>query len=287
MENSFVDGKMTSEKNLPSNTKNLVLFFLISFGISWLFQLPRVLMDNGLAQISPGLLKLSPFAVLGPFLAAFVLTYKSGGWEGIKALWKRGWDFNFDKKWLIVVFLLPVISSGLTILGINLFGGKILWEYQGFPIAMFFPVLLILFVTQALPEEYGWRGFALDRLQDRFNALTASLVLGLLWGLWHLPLHFMNGTTQEVIPVFEFIIKQMVGAIFFTWIYNNTNRNVFLAILLHAVWNVFGGLIPYWVTSQGRWINFGVELLLAGIIVGVFGARRMVWVNKKSINNVE
>jgi uncharacterized protein len=173
------------------------------------------------------------------------------------------------------VLLVPVITSGLTILFINLLGGKILWEHQPLPLMLAGPIFIVIFLTQALPEEYGWRGFALDRLQSRWNALTASLILGFLWGLWHLPLHFMVGTTQEIIPVVEFILKQMVGAIFYTWIFNNTNRNVFLVILLHSIWNVFGGLIPYWVTSQGRWVNFGVELILALIIVAAYGVKTL------------
>lgn len=267
---------MTIPTKEKENNNNLVKFFVIAYAISWLFQLPRVLSDNELAQVPSLLLPLSSFAVIGPFIAAFWLTYKASGREGMKTLWKRGWNFKFEKKWLAIVLLIPVITSGLTILIINLLGGEILWEHQPLPLIMAVPVFIIIFLTQALPEEYGWRGFALDRLQGRWNALTASLILGFLWGLWHLPLHFMVGTTQEVIPVVDFILKQMVGAIFYTWVYNNTNRNVFLAILLHAVWNVFGGLIPYWVTSQGRWVNFGVEIVIAALIIIIYGAKTLV-----------
>jgi len=271
---------MTNSNNQTKRKYELIMFFVLAFVITWLIQLPRVLTDNNLAQVPEVLLRLNILAPLGPFIAAFWLTHRAGGRQGMKNLWKRGWDFGFEKKWLAVIFLIPVVTSGLTILIINLLGGQILWEYQPLPLMMAVPVFFIIYLTQALPEEYGWRGFALDRLQGRWNALTASLILGFFWGLWHLPLHFMVGTTQEVIPVAEFILKQMVGAIFYTWVYNNTNRNVFLAILLHAVWNVFGGLIPYWVTSQGRWVNFGVELVIAAIIVVAYGAKTLVRENK-------
>ena len=113
-------------------------------------------------------------------------------------------------------------------------------------------------------------------MQVRWNALSASLFLEILWGVWHLLRHFMAGTSQEIIPVWEFVLKQMIGAIFYTWIYNNTNRNVFLVILLHAVWNVLGGLVPCWVTSQGHWAGFGVEVIVAGIIVVIYGAKTLV-----------
>ena len=272
---------MNTTDHESRHNSNLVAFFIISFIITWLFQLPRVLADNGLVQLPSILSRLSTFAMIGPFAAAFWLTYRVGGRQGMKALWKRGWNFKFEKIWLLVVFLIPAVTSGLTILVINLMGGEILWEHQPLPLMMAVPIFIVIFLTQALPEEYGWRGFALDRLQSRWNALTASLILGFLWGLWHLPLHFMSGTTQEIIPVVEYILKQMVGAIFYTWVYNNTNRNVFLAILLHAVWNVFGGLIPYWVTSQGRWVNFGIEVIIAVIIVLSFGAKTLVRNNQQ------
>lgn len=266
---------MNASRKQGSSQSALISFFIMTFAVSWLVQLPRVLADNQLAELPLWLAALSNLAPFGPFLAAFWLTYRAGGREAVKKLWKRGWDFSFEKKWLGIVLLIPVVTAGLTVLAIYLLGFDIPWENQPLPLAFAVPVLIIIFLTQALPEEYGWRGFALDRLQSRWNALTASLALGFLWGLWHLPLHFMSGTTQEVIPVAEFILKQMVGAIFYTWVYNNTNRNVFLAILLHALWNVFGGLIPYWVTSEGRWVNFGVELLIAAALVFIYGARTL------------
>ena len=273
---------MVQDRKFQNNY--LIHYFIIAFTITWIFFLPRVLSDNGFVTMPKFILGLSFLAPFGPAIAAFGLSYKLGGWKEIKSFWKRGWDFSFEKKWLAVVFFLPAIMTGLTILTIYLLGSEILWEYQPLPLVMAAPIFILIFLTQALPEEYGWRGFALDRLQSRWNALLASLVLGFLWGLWHLPLHFMVGTTQEVIPIFEFILKQMVGAIFYTWIYNNTNRNLFLMFLLHAVWNLLGGLVPFWVTSTGRWVNFGIEVLFAAIIVAAFGAKRLV---RKDLINKE
>ena len=273
---------MATSSNQEVQKSDLLKFFILTFAISWLFFLPRILADNNLAAIPANLLFLNSFAAFGPFIAAFWLTYRAKGLDGMKTLWKRGWDFSFDKKWLLVILLIPTVISVLTILVANLLGVQIQWDLAPLPLSFAVPIFFIIFLTQALPEEYGWRGYALDRLQLRWNALTASLVLGFFWGLWHLPLHFMVGTTQEIIPIHEFILKQMVGAIFYTWIYNNTNRNMFLAILLHAVWNVSGGLFPYWVTGQGRWINFGVELTIAVIIILVYGASTLVREERKS-----
>jgi membrane protease YdiL (CAAX protease family) len=266
---------MKSTADSKAGSHELFLFFIIAFALTWLLQVPRLLADNNLAEVPAPFLLLNMVAPFGPFIAAFYLVNRKQGRAGMQALWVRGWQFKVRWQWAAVILLLPLVTNGLTILIVNLLGGRIPWELQPLPPALAVPIFFAIYLTQALPEEYGWRGFALDRLQARWNALTASLVLGFLWGLWHLPLHFMTGTTQEVIPVPEFILKQMVGAIFYTWVYNNTNRNVFLAILMHAAWNVYGGLIPYWVTSQGRWINFSVELAAAGVIILYCGAQSL------------
>ena len=159
-------------------------------------------------------------------------------------------------------------------------GGRIDWQH-GIPAVAIVPVFLLLYLFNALPEEYGWRGFALGRLQARNSALMASLLLGVLHGLWHLPLHFIAGTTQQVIPVWEFMLKVTIGAIIYTWLYNQTDGNIFVASLYHALSNTLGGAIPFWITSQGRWINFGVELVVVIVIVVVYGAERLTRDNGK------
>ena len=192
----------------------------------------------------------------------------------MKQLWQRGWDFSFDKRWLVPLVGLPLLIMGFTIIGINLMGGSIDWQY-GIPPTMIVPVFLLIYLLNALPEEYGWRGFALGRLQARHSALMASLLLGVLHGLWHLPLHFIDGTTQQVIPVWEFILKVTVGAIIYTWLYNQSDGNLFVVSLYHALSNTLGGAVPFWITNQGRWINFGVELVMVIVIVVVYGAQRL------------
>lgn len=94
-----------------------------------------------------------------------------------------------------------------------------------------------------LNEEPGWRGFALPRLQSRFSPLGASLILGTLWGLWHVPLHLMGmyygGAWGALIR-----IQELPRAILFTWIYNRTKGSLFLVILFHAAINTTGFFLP-------------------------------------------
>lgn len=89
---------MTTSNNKIERRNDLLNFFIITFTISWLIWLPRVLADNNLAEIPARLLQLNAFALLGPSIAAFWLTYKLGGRDAIKTLWKRGWNFRFEKS---------------------------------------------------------------------------------------------------------------------------------------------------------------------------------------------
>ena len=252
----------------------LVNFFILSFVISWLLWLAPLLRSNDLVQLPEFMEIFGMFAPFGPFIAAFWLTRRHSGQAGTRSLWKRGWSLDFDKKWLIpTIFLMP--AAGLvTIAVLTLMGQSIQWEF-GISFGAAIPTFIIIYLVNALPEEYGWRGYALEPMQTRFNALTASLMLGAIWGLWHLPLHFIEGTVQANIPVYQFILQQMVLAVFYTWLFNNTKGSVFIAILFHTIANLAGAALPYWTTDQGRWVGFFVQLLFAITIILVWGPQRL------------
>jgi membrane protease YdiL (CAAX protease family) len=251
-------------------TRNVALFFVIAYGISWLLWLPQLLLSNGILQL-PGMVGiLDMFAPFGPFIAAFWLIGRTDGLEGAKGIWKQGWRLNFKKVWLFpTLFLLP-LAGLITVVIMQMVGEPVQWEYGVSGMALI-PTFAIIYLFNALPEEYGWRGFTLKPLLNRYSAIVASLITGLLWGLWHLPLHFIEGTVQANIPVYQFVLQQMLLSIFYTWLYVNTQGGVLVPILFHAIGNIAGAEIPYWITNQGRWINFAVLLVFAMVIVLYWG----------------
>ena len=255
--------EMKSTKNEP------IAFFVIAFGWMWLINLPRVLAAFGTLEI-PALVStmMGYVGLFGPGVAAFILTGLRSGKAGMKSLWRSGWRINFEKKWLVPAILLVPVAGLITWLLLSLLGVPIEWQY-GAPPAMILPIGLLIWLLNAYPEEYGWRGYALPRLLDKFSPFTASLVLGVVWGLWHLPLHFIPTTTQYVIPVWEFFVQTVVLAFLYTWLHRGTGGSVFIASLFHAFGNIAGAAIPYWTTSTGRWVSFGL-LLLAAVLVVVF-----------------
>jgi len=180
-------------------------------------------------------------------------------------LWKSGWKTKFPKKWLIPTLLLFPVMGLVTLLILRFFNQPIQWEY-GLPPAMIVPIGLLIWLLGALPEEFGWRGYALGRLQTKYSPLVASLILGVTWGIWHLPLHFIPTTTQSGIPIFEFLLQTVVLSVIYTWLFNGTG-SVFVAIVFHAVGNLTGAILPYWTTSLGRWISFLLSLIPALLII--------------------
>ncbi|HEY8599061.1 MAG TPA: CPBP family intramembrane glutamic endopeptidase, partial [Thermomicrobiales bacterium] len=126
-----------------------------------------------------------------------------------------------------------------------------------------------------LTEETAWRGFALPRLQARFNALSASLILGLIWALWHLPLFFLANTGQSKMPFPGFVLDVVAVTIVMTWVYNHTRGSVLLAALFHAAFNA-GGAYFNTLTSDARlfWLTVGVAWVAVAALLQVAAPAR-------------
>ena len=257
-----------------NNNRQVVLFFVITFAFSWLLWLPQVLKFTLMPEL-PDIVGLpGMFAPFGPAVAAFWLTFRQEGKAGARSLWQRAWQLNFKKVWLLPAVLLGPITALLTVGFLLLVNGAFSWEY-GVPAAMIVPIFLMIYFVNALPEEFGWRGYVLDPLQKRSNALVASLVLGFVWSLWHLPLFFIEGTTQSAIPMVEFFLQTMVLSILYTWLHNNTGGSILIAALFHAVSNASAAAVPFWTIELGRWIDFGILVICVAVILAVWGSKRL------------
>jgi membrane protease YdiL (CAAX protease family) len=250
-------------------------FIALTFTISWLLWLPSVLRSNGFDDL-PEIVGLpSMFAVLGPAFAAFILVGRESGRAGIGRLLRRAIATTFNKGWwLPTLLLMPAI--GLLSVGILALLGEEFPDWAAPNVIEAIVTGLFILVLGGGLEEFGWRGYALDRMQNGRNAVVASLVLGIIWGLWHLPLFFMDGTTQSEIPWWQFILQIMVLSVLFTWLYNNTGGSLLVAILFHTIGNTTSALLPpYFTTEIGRWISFGILLVTVVIVVLLWGRRTL------------
>lgn len=226
-----------------NDNKNLWLYFVIAYAFSWLFWIPNALAANGVA-LPAGLADflagpLNP-AAFGPLFAAFLLTFLQKGGKGILQLLRRGVDFRFKKIWLLAILLLPFAIFSGSIFAAILAGVRPLdLSVVSNPPYALIGFFVILFTGGPLQEEFGWRGYALPRLQSRFNALTSSVILGFFWWLWHLPAVFIPGKfmTDNLVVFLALLVVIILTSIIFTWIYNNTNGSILAALLVHTSMN--------------------------------------------------
>jgi uncharacterized protein len=251
----------------------LVFFFIFAYAGTWLFELPYVLSEYGVGLLpysSPVLLWTSPVSVFfGPFLAAFVMTGVTEGRAGVRRFLRRFVLWRVGLGWYLFVL---VGVPALFVLSIIVLPG-VLGSFQGLG-AMLPPLSLLgwfvyaFFPGGALGEEPGWRGFALPRLQSLHGPLLGSLILGPLWGLWHLPLFFTPWNELTAFNVVVFVLATTCLAIMYTWVFNNTKGSVLMAILIHASFNasvtgILAPLFPAPILS-----DYGLLPLLGGF--GVF-----------------
>ncbi|MCR4425466.1 MAG: CPBP family intramembrane metalloprotease [Firmicutes bacterium] len=189
--------------------------------------------------------------VFGPMLIPIVLTRLLQDSEGRRDYFRRLTDFRrIGAGWYGVVLLVFPLLSGLAALTDTLGGGA--WpSFETAAGLLASPSRLLSFAVFTLffgpiPEELGWRGYALDRLQAKRSALSASLILGVLWWLWHLPLYFIAGTYQHSEVGFGTLrfwlgsLSVVALSILMTWIYNNTDRSTLSAVLVHFIVNFTG-----------------------------------------------
>jgi len=143
----------------------------------------------------------------------------------------------------------------------------------GIPIAF----VIIFLLGGPLQEEFGWRGYATEQLQKKWNALIVALVMGFVWTAWHLPLFFIpRSEAYYNNPILGVYITATLVTILITWIYNNTNRSIFAAMLIHTSWNWGNHLFPTLFTQNGALTFLILAILVIAAILITSGTHRMV-----------
>jgi len=274
---------MTSSKRLSHVMRRYPLFFyfLLAFGFTWVYELTvyRALFTPGLS-LRGVLLDLG--FTLGPTLAAFLITAITQGRAGILQLLRRYVLWRLGLRWYLLVLLGVPALLLISVLPLpGAFSAFRLPALSFWPTYLLF-YLLFLVAEGPLGEEPGWRGFALPRLQQRSGPLVGTLLLGVLWGLWHLPLFFIPGTDHyaisivgtgfigHLVPLGVLVIWTIALAITFTWVFNNTRGSLGLSMLLHASINTAPFvLLPALFPSPSVSRLFGLSWLLVWVVVAL------------------
>ena len=227
-------------------------FLAFSHGWTWLFW--GIIVWRGVdIWATSWAIALLAVGGLGLPLGGAVMTWRVAGRSGLRDLGRRIIDVRRigGGWWLAILMLFPAIkllAGGLAVL----FGeAEVPFRLQEAADLVVQPIELLAYLgfvllLGPLPEEIGWRGYLLDRLQLRFSALGASVLVGLAWFAWHGPLFFMTGYYARAGGApdpLQFGVAILLGSVLYTWVYNHTGRSVLGAILFHFVGNISGELL--------------------------------------------
>jgi len=226
--------------------KSLIVFFLIAFGIPWIgWSLIQVLGET----LSPTQRILLFYT--GDFcsIAGFAAVYVESGKAGVKALWQRCIQVRAPIFWWFFVFMVPFAVTLGSIYAWGLSGNHVGPANTAALLTLFTPALMRNLTTGPLGEEAGWRGYLLPKLLQKYSALTASIIIGLVWGIWHLPL-YIDGIFSTLSGASVFTLNTIFFSIIMTTIFNHTHKSVFVAVIFHwfinmlplAVLNMFEGI---------------------------------------------
>lgn len=270
------------------------LYLVLAYGITWAVQVPAYLylVPRGIVPTNEGnfrlLLRLgeqSPLTVLavlglcfsfGPSIAGIIAMAVWRGGPGLREMFASLARVRIPGRWIAFALLFPIALSLVAVLAGSMVGGFAAPSY-GFlvPLSLAVPFLLFLVICTGLAEELGWRGFGLPYLQTSRTAEGASWVLGIAWGLWHVPsvvlLPLMLGAPipQAISSLVGLTIGIVGYTIVLTWFYNNT-RSLFWIVILHGYANAWQS---YLVLSSGNFV--------AQVIYGVLPWLFAVWLLKR------
>jgi uncharacterized protein len=210
------------------------VFVVVTFAVTWVVWVPRALG----AQLGV----VGQLWTWMPALAALACAALMYGRAGVRDLGRRLVLWRVRWWWYVVVLLGP-FAFAMAVAGIAVLLGKPWSAVRPAALTLSVPALLLtlllLALTDGLGEELGWRGYLLPRLLARYQAVIASLILGVIWWLWHLPLVWTTGAAIEGQPLWLLLADLLAKSLIFTFVFLGTRGSVLIAILLHASTNLF------------------------------------------------
>ncbi|HEY6386084.1 MAG TPA: CPBP family intramembrane glutamic endopeptidase [Candidatus Acidoferrum sp.] len=224
----------------------LLKFFLLTYAVTWACFITAVRISHGQAPSSPALALVSGFLLLlgtfAPSLVALWITARTEGRPGVRDLLRRVVQWQVGARWyLFAICYLPAIKLAVAVVHRVMTGS---WPRFGSESWYIIVVAIAISTPVQAGEEIGWRGYALPRLAGRFGFSRASLLLGLIWSCWHLPIFFLPGADKygQSFPVWTLQVVALSVAI--TWLYAHTNGSLLLTMLMHSAVNQTVGIVP-------------------------------------------
>jgi membrane protease YdiL (CAAX protease family) len=253
---------------------SLASFFLLAYGMTWLAWSPFLLSANGLGLLDfrfpevggdAQLVGILPGAYLGPITSALIVTALAGGREGLRR-W-RGRLLRWKFPWHWYAFAVAGVPLLLLLGALPMAGGLHAMRSPSVGVVLAYPLWVVLqTATTALAEEPGWRDFALPRMQRRHGPLLGTLILGVLWGGWHLPLFFSDWEPEgpDPLSIGLFMLVAITLSVVITWVFNHTQESLPAAMLVHASNNAFfSGIFPAMFPSLDTSASISIVSIIA------------------------
>jgi membrane protease YdiL (CAAX protease family) len=246
-------------RSLPA----VLTFFVLTFAWSWGLGVAATQTKAWSEVLATDLLMAATF---GPSLAGLAVVAFFSRRQGFRAWlgrclnWRTGWH------WYALAFLVPPGAMVCALVVNTALGGAtpVLPGADKLPLVII-NFGLVLLVGGPLGEEFGWRGFALPALTARLGWRAASLIIGVVWAAWHLPLFFMAGTAQAQMPIALFMINITASSVAFSWLFARSGRSVWPVIVGHTSLNFWAGLLilPLGAGSQAYALVTALVVLIA------------------------
>ena len=259
-------GNSTEWQVRSSSAASLFLFFTLAFALMWLlfFAVAFVPIPAG-SPLGRGLILLGAFA---PALAAVAVTFRTEGRAGVITLLRRIVQWRVSAKYYVfaLAFMIAIKLTAALIYRVS----TSLWPRFDTSQWYLIPVAIAFSTPFQAGEEIGWRGYALPQLAQHFGFRSASVLLGSLWGLWHLPQFFIRDADsyRQSFPVF--VLQVTALSVVFAWLYLRTEGSLLLTMLLHASINNSKDLVPSGVTGGTAAFGFGASRIswIALVLLG-------------------
>jgi uncharacterized protein len=233
----------------------------------------------------------------GFIFVSLFMTWLTLGKNEMAKLFKRFFLWRVHWKWyLIAILLLPTLrfasvflTSWLTRVPVD-FSHPMVRDVVPLDaplLALVIPWILFEVLTNG--EEIGWRGYVLPRLQAKYNALISSLIVGVVWSVWHLPKFMGTGISDERSFIW-FTLAHLALAILYTSLYNNTRGSLLLVVLFHATENTAGMFLPIQFAVPGgiaQNMLIVLYILAAVVVVMIAGAARLSRTEEKQVETSE
>lgn len=274
--------------------KPVTLFLLATFLISWSILILYSLGQAELIKFQLPKIFLILFAQFGPLFAVLILVGLFQGKQSLKNLFKRTINFKVGLPWFLFVILVYPIIILISFL-INYFLGG---DMPDFPnngswimlVGNFFLGLIIGLVFGGLSEEIGWRGFMLTKLQRFTNPLVASIVIAIFWTVWHLEPDFLvelftsgwNAFFEKALPIFgKRFLETLPFTIMMTYVYNRTNGNLLMMIIMHSASNAAISGLPILWTKTPSAVHNSYFIIIWVLAIGIYLTTNLLSHDKK------